>query len=45
LLYNAIIELKLFNLVGVYSNKKGEWIKNPEIKDLYKLNEELKIEA
>ena len=44
-LYSAIIELKLFNLVGLYCGKKGEWIKNPEFKDLYKLNEELKTEA
>ena len=41
----AIIELKLFNLVGLYCGKLGAWKKNPDFKELAELNEELKTDT
>jgi hypothetical protein len=41
----ALIELKLLNLRGLYNGKLGRWNKDPDYKELEKLDEELRSES
>ncbi|RIA85769.1 hypothetical protein C1645_830322 [Glomus cerebriforme] len=41
----ALIELKLLNLRGLYNGKLGKWNKDPDYKELEKLDEELRSES
>ena len=42
---SIIFELKLFNLVGLYSGEMRRWNDNPEFKELKRLDETLQIES
>jgi hypothetical protein len=41
---SSIIELKLFNLVGLYSGEMHQWEDDPEYNALKKLDEQLQVE-
>jgi len=43
--YSAVLELKLFNLIGLYSGEKRRWEDNPEYNELKILDEKLQIES
>lgn len=43
--YSSILELKLFNLVGLYSGEMHKWKEDPEYNELKKLDEKLQVES
>ena len=42
---NLVLEIKLFNLIGLYCGIKGKWIKTPDHNELEKFNELLSTES
>lgn len=43
--FSAVIELKLFNLIGLYSGEMGRWVSNPPFQSLIDLDKKLQNES
>ncbi|CAG8704267.1 18815_t:CDS:2 [Rhizophagus irregularis] len=43
--FSAVIELKLFNLIGLLSGEMGRWVGNPPFKSLIDLDKKLQTES
>jgi hypothetical protein len=43
--FSAVIELKLFNLIGLFSGEMGRWVSNPLFQSLIDLDKKLQNES